>query len=180
MKDYYLKLTLSCLLLILPQQACSAETWNLVKWVVDGDTVVLDSGQKVRYIGINAPELAHDNHNAEPYADEAKRFNALLVHPKKVRLEFDKERIDPYKRLLAYVFLKNGTFVNAEILSNGYAFLLQHRPNLKYNTILLQAQRSAMVAKKGIWLNWVEKHNPVVGLMISARGDCNASPAYYS
>jgi micrococcal nuclease len=118
-----------------------AASWNQVKWVVDGDTVVLVGGQKVRYIGINAPELAHDDHGAEPYGEASKKFNALLVARKKVRLEFDKERFDRYQRLLAYIFLKNATFVNAEILSNGYAYLLKHRPNLKYDEILLQAQR---------------------------------------
>jgi len=162
-------LTFVCLLFFLFRQPCSADTWNQVKWVVDGDTVVLDDGQRVRYIGINAPELAHDDHNAEPYGEEAKRFNALLVNRKKVRLEFDKERFDQYKRLLAYIFLKNGAFVNAEILSNGYAYFLRYRPNLKYDSILLQSQRSAMSAKKGIWQNWKENKSTVVGNKRSRR-----------
>ena len=160
---------LVCLLFFLFQQASRADTWNQVKWVVDGDTVVLSDGQRVRYIGINTPELAHDNHDAEPYGEASKRFNASLVNRKKVRLEFDKERFDHYKRLLAYVFLKNTTFVNAEMLSNGYAYLLWHRPNLKYDSILLQSQRSAMSAKKGIWQNWKEKKSTVVGNKKSRR-----------
>ena len=165
----YLTITLVCLLLFLCQQASTADTWNQVKWIVDGDTVVLVDGQKVRYIGINAPELAHENHDAEPYGVAAKRFNALLVNRKKVRLEFDKERFDRYQRLLAYLFLENTTFVNAEILSNGYAYLLKKRPNLKYDKILLQSQRSAMSAKKGIWQNWKEKKNTVIGNKNSYR-----------
>jgi micrococcal nuclease len=160
---------LVCLLFFLFQQASRADTWNQVKWVVDGDTVVLSDGQRVRYIGINTPELAHDNHDAEPYGEASKRFNASLVNRKKVRLEFDKERFDHYKRLLAYVFLKNTTFVNAEMLSNGYAYLLWHRPNLKYDSILLQSQRSAMSAKKGIWQNWKENKSTVVGNKKSRR-----------
>jgi len=167
---------LVCLLFFLFQQTCSADTWNQVKWVVDGDTVVLSDGQRVRYIGINAPELAHDDHNAEPYGEASKRFNALLVSRKKVRLEFDKERFDHYKRLLAYVFLKNGTFVNAEIVSNGYAYLLRHRPNLKYDSILLQSQRSAMSAKRGIWQNWQENKNAVVGNKNSHRFHLRTCP----
>ncbi len=162
-------ITLVCLLFFLLQQASWADSWNQVKWVVDGDTVVLDKGQKVRYIGINAPELAYDDRKAEPYGEESKQFNALLVDRKKVCLEFDKERFDQYKRLLAYVFLGNGTFVNAEILSNGYAYLLHYRPNLKYDSMLLQAQRSAMSAKRGIWQNWKEKQNAVVGNKNSRR-----------
>ena len=151
------------------QQTSWADTWQQVKWVIDGDTVVMDDGQKIRYIGINAPELASDDHEAEPYGEASKRFNARLVDRKKVRLEFDKDRFDQYKRLLAYVFLKNGTFVNCEMLLNGDAYFLQHRPNLKYNSILLQAQRSAMAAKRGIWQNWNENQNAVVGNKNSRR-----------
>ena len=159
---------LSFLLFAQFPQASTAE-WNQVKWVVDGDTVVLVDGQKVRYIGINAPEVAHNDQTAEPYGEAAKRFNALLVNRKKVRLELDKERFDRFHRLLAYVFLENGTFVNAEIISNGYAYLLKKRPNLKYDSILLQSQRSAMSAKKGIWQNWKENKNTVIGNKNSHR-----------
>jgi micrococcal nuclease len=167
---------LVCLLLFLFRQVSSADTWNQVKWVVDGDTVVLNDGQKVRYIGINAPELAHDDHGAEPYGEASKKINALLVNRKKVRLEFDKERFDRYQRLLAYVFLKNAKFVNAEILSTGYAYLLKHRPNLKYDEILLQAQRSAMSAKRGIWQNWKENKNTVIGNKNSHRFHLRTCP----
>ena len=157
------------LLLLVSHQVGWADSWNRVKWVIDGDTLVLDDGQRVRYIGINAPELAHEDHRAEPYGDASKRFNALLVNGKTVRLEFDKERFDRYQRLLAYVFLKNATFVNAEILANGYAYLLRKRPNLKYDSILLQSQRTAMSAKRGIWQNWKENKNTVVGNKNSFR-----------
>lgn len=172
----YIILIIICLLFILSPQTGLAASWNQVKWVVDGDTVVLVGGQKVRYIGINAPELAHDDHGAEPYGEASKKFNALLVARKKVRLEFDKERFDRYQRLLAYIFLKNATFVNAEILSNGYAYLLKHRPNLKYDEILLQAQRSAMSAKKGIWQNWKENKNTVIGNKNSHRFHLRTCP----
>ena len=157
------------LLSYLFQQTSLAASWNLVKWVIDGDTVVLVDGQKIRYIGINAPEIAHDDHDAEPFGEVSKRFNALLVNRKKVRLEFDKERFDRYHRLLAYVFLENDSFVNAEILSNGYAYLLKHHPNVKYDSILLQSQRSAMSAKKGIWQHWRESKNTVIGNKNSHR-----------
>lgn len=162
-------LTFVCLLFFLFRQASSADTWYKVKWVSDGDTIVLDNGPKVRYIGINAPEVARDDHKEEPYGEAAKQFNASLVNRKKVRLEFDKERTDRYKRRLAYVFLKNGSFVNAEMLSNGYAYLLHHRPNLKYHVILLQSQQTAMSAKRGIWQHWSEHKNNYVGNKRSRR-----------
>ena len=165
----YIVLTFICLILIQSQQASYADTSHRVKWVIDGDTVVISNGHKVRYIGIDAPELAHDDHEAEPYGVEAKQFNASLVNRKIVRLEFDKERHDQYKRLLAYVFLKDGTFVNAEILSIGYAYLLYHRPNIKHNSVMLQSQRAAMSAKKGIWQNWTEHKKNYVANKRSRR-----------
>jgi micrococcal nuclease len=165
----FITIAVACLLLHVFQQASWADSWNRVKWVIDGDTVVLVDGQKVRYIGINAPELAHEDQKAEPYGDASKGFNALLLNGRTVRLEFDKERFDRYQRLLAYVFLKNDTFVNAEIIANGYAYFLRKRPNLKYDSILLQSQRSAMAAKRGIWQNWEEKVNMVVGNKNSFR-----------
>ena len=165
----FITILLAGLLFLEFQQVSWADSWNRIKWVIDGDTVVLGDEQRVRYIGINAPELAHEDHKAEPYGYVSKQFNALLVNAKNVRLEFDKERFDRYQRLLAYVFLKSATFVNAEILANGYAYLLRKRPNLKYDKILLQAQRSAMSAKKGIWQNWKENKNTVVGNKNSFR-----------
>jgi micrococcal nuclease len=165
----FIALTFVMLLFFAPQQACSAGTWHQVKWVVDGDTVVLNDGRKVRYIGINTPELEHDGHQAEPFAEEAKRFNASLVDRQEVRLEFDQERIDPYERTLAYVFLRDGTLVNAEIISHGYAFLLYHPQNRKYDSILLRLQRAAMSAKKGIWKDWRESPNVYLGNKRSRR-----------
>jgi micrococcal nuclease len=162
-------LSLVSLLFNLFQGASYAETWHRVNWVIDGDTVVLSKGQKVRYIGINAPELAHDDRKAEPYAEASKQFNAVLVNRKTIRLEFDKERNDQYKRLLAYVFLRDGIFVNAEILSNGYAYLLYHRPNIKHNSTMLQSQRTAMSAQKGIWKNWTEPPKKYVANKRSRR-----------
>ena len=166
-----LRTTLSfvCSLIFLLGTACSADTDYRVKWVVDGDTLVLTDGSKVRYIGINAPELQREDHIGEPYADEAKRFNALLVNHKKVRLEFDIEPNDRFQRRLAYVFLKDGTFVNAEMLSQGYAYLLYVRPNVKYLATLLAAQQAAMSAKRGIWSNWREQSATYIGNKRSRR-----------
>nr|MBC8361511.1 thermonuclease family protein [Candidatus Desulfatibia profunda] len=76
-----------------------------VRWVNDGDTVVLTDGRHVRYIGINAPEIDHENQRAEPYGYQAKKYNEKLVLSKTICLQFDKEQYDQYGRLLAYVFL---------------------------------------------------------------------------
>jgi endonuclease YncB( thermonuclease family) len=132
---------------------CSAchSNWHYVRWVDDGDTIVLDNGLKVRYLGINAPELAHGSQPGEPFGKEALKYNIKLVKGKKVRLETDIEKYDRYGRLLAYVFLKDGTFVNLEMVKAGYAYVLFLNPYLRYASKLLAAQRQAMLARKNIW-----------------------------
>jgi micrococcal nuclease len=144
-------------LLFCGQAAAEADKWYNVKWVDDGDTIVLMDGRHVRYIGINSPEIEHEDQKAEPYGYEAKKFNKTLVFSKKVRLELDTQKYDRYGRLLAYVFLNDGTFVNAKMIEEGRAYCLYIRPNVKYHESMLQSQREAMVAKKGIWKDWEEK-----------------------
>lgn len=146
----------ACLFLAVTCGHLSAQSQYRVRWVDDGDTVVLNDGRRVRYIGINAPEIGHDDRKAEPYGYSAKQFNAKLVFEKLVGLEFDQEHRDHYGRVLAYVFLEDGSFVNQEMLERGYAHVLYRLPNVKYHDRLLQAQRRAMKAAVGIWRNWQE------------------------
>ncbi len=140
-----------------------------VRWVDDGDTIVLSDGRRIRYIGINAPEVAREGKKAEPFGDKARNFNKKLVFKKKVRLEFERERYDRYGRLLADVFVKDGVFVNAMMIGEGYAFSLHRNPNIKYNALLLSLQRKAMSEKKGIWSNWKEKKKGYIGNRRSKR-----------
>ena len=147
----------------------SAQKRYRVKWVNDGDTIVLTNGWRVRYIGINAPEIDHENQKAQPYGYEARSFNGKLVSSRKIGLEFDQERYDRYGRLLAYVFLSDGSFLNARMLDNGLAFYLYRRPNLKYDKRLLKAQRAGMKARKGLWQNWKEKKGKYIGNQRSRR-----------
>ncbi len=122
-----------------------------VQRAVDGDTVVLSSGERVRYIGIDTPELHHPRKPVQPYAREAMEANRRLVEGKSVRLEFDVQRRDRYGRLLAYVFLEDGTFVNAELMRQGYAQLLTIPPDVKYTDLFVKLQREAREAKRGLW-----------------------------
>ena len=147
----------------------SAQIWYTVKWVNDGDTIVLSNGQRVRYIGIDTPEIDHESQKAEPFGYEALSFNNKLIFSKKIRLEFDHERHDQYGRLLAYVFLQNGSFVNARLLQNGFAYYLYRMPNVKYKNILLKSQQDAMNAKMGIWQNWINKIEKLIGNRKSRR-----------
>jgi endonuclease YncB( thermonuclease family) len=145
--------------------------WAQVRWINDGDTVILTDDRRVRYIGIDTPEIEHVDKGqaAEPYADEALNHNKKLVFRKQVRLEFDKEKHDHYGRLLAYVYLADGTLVNAAMLQEGYAHVLPKSPNNRHQTILLKAQREAMAAGKGMWQQWREPGEGYLGNRRSKR-----------
>lgn len=126
-------------------------TAAVVQRVIDGDTVVLVGGERVRYIGVDTPELHHPKKKVQPYAREATEFNRRLVEGQKVRLELDVERRDKYGRLLAYVYLEDGRFVNAELLKEGYAQLLTIPPNVRYADLFVGLQKQARDAKRGLW-----------------------------
>jgi len=154
----------------------AAQTWHKVRWVNDGDTIVLDTGQRVRYIGINAPEIDHENQKAQPYGYQAKSYHKNLIGSQKVRLEYDTDRRDRYGRVLAYVYSKDRNFINLRLLEAGLAFYLYRKPNLKYDEVLLKAQQDAMVSGKGLWHNWSEKEKMYLGNRHSKRfhGKINA------
>ena len=122
-----------------------------VRWVDDGDTIVVAGGERVRYLGINTPEVAHKDKPGEPFGDEAKAFNKRLVQGRWINLELAEQQRDHYGRLLAYVFLADGTFVNGELVRQGYAHLLRKQPKLRYWERLLALQRQALKEKKGMW-----------------------------
>jgi endonuclease YncB( thermonuclease family) len=125
--------------------------YHKVKFVYDGDTVLLENGEKVRYLGINAPEVDHTGGKSEYMAHEAWKFNREMVKGVQVRLEPDKETQDRYGRYLAYVFLNNGKMVNERLVCEGLAHVMFKDRGLKYGGLLLDSQRKAMKARQGIW-----------------------------
>ncbi len=128
------------------------EKIDKVRFVYDGDTILLSSGEKVRYLGIDAPELDPEGKRHEFMALEAMKFNIKMVKGKLVRLEFDRERRDRYGRLLAYVYLvKTGQMINALLLKKGLAHVLLKEPNLRYKRLFVKIQREAMKNRLGIW-----------------------------
>ncbi|MBW1889727.1 MAG: thermonuclease family protein [Deltaproteobacteria bacterium] len=155
-------------ILLFPAHLAAQETVP-VKYVIDGDTIILNNGKKVRYIGIDAPEIAHGNSPAEHFGDAARTFNSQLTGSAGVYLEYDREPRDRYGRHLAYVFLSDDTFVNQRLLFSGLAIFLYKPPNLKYAEILLQAQRTAMSGKKGVWKSWIENPRSYLGNRKSKR-----------
>ncbi len=119
----------------------------VVRYVVDGDTIVLDSGEKVRYLGIDTPEIYP---TPQPWAREAHRYNEQLVGGKKIKLEYDEVVRDKYGRLLAYVWVGK-EMVNTALLKEGLAYVFVIPPNEKYVGLLAKAQRQAMESKRGLW-----------------------------
>jgi len=135
--------------------------------VVDGDTLVLQSGNSVRLLGINAPEIAHHGRPAEQGGLLAKQYLQQRLAEHRVYLEYDVEKVDHYGRRLAYVFLDNGLHVNAELLKNGMATLSIHPPNIKYSYELSIAQKHAESRVLGVWLQ--ASHQPKT---IAAQATC--------
>ncbi|MFC1712366.1 thermonuclease family protein [Candidatus Poribacteria bacterium] len=137
--------------------------WHTVNRVIDGDTIELQTGERVRYIGMDTPETVYPLRPVEPCGPEASQFNKELVQGKKVRLEFDVQRLDNRDRTLAYVYLQDGTFVNAELVRQGYAVVSTYPPNIKYVELFLELEWEAKQAKRGcIWANAPDDQTGVI------------------
>jgi micrococcal nuclease len=119
--------------------------------VKDGDTIVLTDGRKVRYLGVDTPELSSTDSRELEYARLAKQVNEELVQGVKLRLEYDVERYDQYNRVLAYLFLPDNRMVNLELVRRGLARVLLKPPNLRFREELVQAQRQAIEEGLGLW-----------------------------
>ncbi|MFC1624256.1 thermonuclease family protein [Candidatus Omnitrophota bacterium] len=123
--------------------------------VIDGDTIELSNREKVRYIGIDTPELNKKYESGwvyepMPYAELARDLNKKLIEGRLVRLEFDVQKRDKYNRLLAYVY-SGDKMVNLEMVREGYAMIYTYPPNVKYMEEFLDAQKEARERKKGLW-----------------------------
>jgi len=119
--------------------------------VVDGDTVKVQTGETLRYIGIDTPETKHPKKPVEYFGKEASAVNKKLVSGKDILVEFDVQQRDKYGRLLGYVFLPDGTFVNAELVKQGYAKVYTYPPNVKYSSFFRNLQAEAIKHKRGLW-----------------------------
>jgi micrococcal nuclease len=125
-----------------------------VQRVVDGDTIQVSvEGQyyTVRYIGIDSPETVRPDHPVEWMGPEATAANEALVGGKMVYLEKDVSETDRYGRLLRYVYLADGTMVNAELVRQGYAYSSTYPPDVKYQELLNRSEREAREAGRGLW-----------------------------
>ena len=125
--------------------------------VVDGDTIILSNGERVRLIGVDTPETKHPNKPVEYFGKEASAFTKRMVEGQEVRLEYDQQQRDKYGRLLAYVYLMDGTFLNAEIIKQGYGHAYTRFP-FKYMEEFRQYEKEAREAKVGLWADKPAKH----------------------
>lgn len=127
-----------------------------VTHVVDGDTFdVQDStGQttRIRFIGLDAPESRKTPHeDVQFYGKEAKAYLQQRLKGQLVRLVNDVEPQDKYGRTLAYVYLTDGTFLNAELVEQGYAEIMTIPPNVAHADEFIKLQQQARENKRGMW-----------------------------
>ena len=130
----------------------------IVKWVYDGDTLLVTDPdgkdkRKIRVIGIDTPEVKHHQQKAQLYGAKAREELRVLLKESsyQIILEFDKEKFDRYKRLLAHVYLENGTNISEWLLKQGFAKTLIIPPNVKHVKCYKNAERKAQQQKIRLW-----------------------------
>ncbi len=128
----------------------SNATWRTVVRVVDGDTLLLDRNERVRLIGVDTPETVDPRRPVQRFGKEASAFTKQMAEGRRVRLEFDQERVDRFGRTLAYVYLEDGMFLNAEIVRQGYGHAYTRFP-FKYLEEFRAYEREAREAQRGLW-----------------------------
>jgi len=134
------------------QQLAKVSEWAMLARVVDGDTIHLQDGRKVRLIGINTPEIGRHGQASEAFAQQASnRLKHLLAKQKKIALSYDKDKYDNYQRLLAYVNLADGRSVQQIILAQGLAHSWVVPPNDERIACYRSIEKTARDAHLGIW-----------------------------
>jgi micrococcal nuclease len=130
-------------------------TWATVTKIIDGDTVWVDlngdgtGDNKVRYIGIDTPETTFGKHDC--YGAEATERNRALCAGQRVALEKDVSEVDRYDRLLRYVYLADGTWINGVLVREGYARVTIYPPDRHYEAALFALQDTARAQGVGGW-----------------------------
>jgi micrococcal nuclease len=132
-------------------EATESEEEALVTRVIDGDTIELQNGKRLRYIGIDSPETGGDC-----FSREATEKNRELVLNKTVRLIKDVSETDRYGRLLRYVYVKDDVleteiYVNDALVREGFATAATFPPDIKFQGQFKDAEREARENKRGLW-----------------------------
>ena len=127
-----------------------------VSRVIDGDTIELDDGRKIRYLGIDTPETVHPRKSVECFGPEASSVNKQLVLNKKIRIYKGKKNKDIYDRYLRYIVIHENEelLINDYLVKNGYATVNRKYQSDNLNKIfetLLSSEKLAIDTKKGLW-----------------------------
>ncbi|VVA43343.1 Nuclease-like protein [Candidatus Roizmanbacteria bacterium] len=137
-------------------QACLTQV-KVIR-IIDGDTIEIEGNKKVRYIGINTPELHDPRRPVGCFAQAASDENKRLVEGKEVYIQKDVSETDKYKRLLRYVWIGDPSvssaeaiFVNDYLVRQGFAQVSTFPPDVKYQLQFLEAQKEAKINKLGLW-----------------------------
>jgi micrococcal nuclease len=153
--------------------------------VVDGDTIIVDRGrgaERLRYIGMDAPESVDPNRPVDPMGPAASHANAALVGGRTVWLERDVSETDRYGRLLRDVWLRDATrpggwlLVDLELVAEGWAQVSTYPPDVRYVDALLVAQRHARAAGLGLWSG--PAASPVGSPLSLLGGGSQCHPSY--
>ncbi|KKR51019.1 MAG: WD40 domain protein beta Propeller [Candidatus Curtissbacteria bacterium GW2011_GWA1_40_16] len=147
--------------------------------VIDGDTIEIEGGQRIRYIGINTPETVDPRKPVECFGREASNKNKELVAGKSVRLEKDISETDKYRRLLRYVFIGD-VFVNDYLVRQGYAYASSYPPDVKYQNQFNQAEREAKINGRGLWstCSTSTTNTPQAATTPQSTNGSNCDPSY--
>lgn len=156
-------LPLLLLLLLCPLTLPAAEYQGRVLWIYDGDTIKVEGIGKVRLLGIDTPEYkasGRDNYYRKKFnispsvlrkiSQKAKEFNIDLTKNKRVRLSTEKHERDKHGRLLAYVYLPDGTMLNRLLLKNGLATVFR-RFDFRHKKKFLELESKARSDQRGLW-----------------------------
>ena len=135
-----------------PTDAPSPAEPATVRFVLDGDTVELSDGRRVRLLGIDAPEMAHQDQSEQPFARESTQWLDQLLQNRKVTLIKGRPAVDRYGRTLAWIFTESGENVSELALRSGMARLLDaFGLPPEYESGLRQAAAYAQVTRSGLW-----------------------------
>jgi len=127
------------------------DQWVKVERVFDGDTFMAKNGERVRLLGINAPEVIHETKPGQVFGKRSSALLQRLIQDRIVRLKTDREIRDIYGRLLAQVYLRDGTWINRVMVRRGMAHLYTFTPNIRWAAALAAAEKQARKKKLGIW-----------------------------
>ena len=116
-----------------------------VTYIVDGDTIEIETQERIRLICIDAPERGEEGYL------EARKYLESLILNKKIALEKDISETDQYNRLLRYIYLENGSFINELVVKQGYAKAYPYNPDVTLCSIIQEAENYAKNNKLGIW-----------------------------